>query len=122
MASVESILLYTADRLLGLLFLIAALPLILIVASIVFVLSRRNPFILHCRVGRNGQAVRVIKIRTMWGGVENESEPTVPVLKSEHDPRVTSAFARFCRRHSVDELPQLLHVAGGQMSLVGPVP
>jgi lipopolysaccharide/colanic/teichoic acid biosynthesis glycosyltransferase len=42
--------------------------------------------------------------------------------KLAHDIRVQSKFARFCRRHSIDELPQLWHVLTGQMSLVGPRP
>ncbi len=42
--------------------------------------------------------------------------------KDSADPRVTSRFAAFCRRHSIDELPQLWHVARGEMALVGPRP
>jgi lipopolysaccharide/colanic/teichoic acid biosynthesis glycosyltransferase len=45
-----------------------------------------------------------------------------PRQKSAADPRVTSAFARFLRRASIDELPQLAHVLSGRMSLVGPRP
>ena len=42
--------------------------------------------------------------------------------KQAGDARVTSAFARFCRRHSIDELPQFWHVVRGEMSLIGPRP
>jgi exopolysaccharide production protein ExoY len=43
-------------------------------------------------------------------------------LKGSDDPRVASRFARFCRRHSINEIPQLWHVIRGEMSLVGPRP
>ena len=49
-------------------------------------------------------------------------EPSVPETKVGGDVRVTSAFARFCRKYSIDELPQLWHVVTGEMSLVGPRP
>lgn len=56
----------------------------------------------------------------MWGDCLNEEplEGTKPFA----DPRVTSRFARLCRRHSIDELPQLVHVISGKMALVGPRP
>lgn len=46
----------------------------------------------------------------------------VPAEKAMPDPRVTSRFAAWCRRHSLDELPQLVNVARGEMSFVGPRP
>jgi len=74
----------------------------------------------------------MLKLRTMWGAegdAQREtgwveyvvSEPTSDA-KSPSDARVTSRFAAFCRRHSIDELPQLWHVVRGDMSLVGPRP
>ncbi len=116
--------LYAFDRLLALPLAIAALPLIGGVAAAVAMLSRQNPFLVHRRVGQGGDELSVLKIRTMWGSAfEDESEAeTVNGQKSADDPRVTSGLARFCRRHSIDELPQLLQVLSGQMSLVGPRP
>jgi lipopolysaccharide/colanic/teichoic acid biosynthesis glycosyltransferase len=69
----------------------------------------------------------------MWGGgvpshgrvagwIEYLSDPPLPPEKAGVDPRVTSRFAAFCRRHSVDELPQLIHVAAGTMRWIGPRP
>jgi lipopolysaccharide/colanic/teichoic acid biosynthesis glycosyltransferase len=46
----------------------------------------------------------------------------VPEIKVSADPRVTSAFAAFCRKYSVDEMPQLWHVVRGDLALVGPRP
>ena len=43
-------------------------------------------------------------------------------IKRPDDPRITSRFAMYCRKYSIDELPQLWHVARGKMSLVGPRP
>ena len=71
----------------------------------------------------------MLKFRTMWNGetgarglIERLPESHVPEVKAGGDPRVTSPFAAFCRRHSIDELPQLWHVVSGEMSLVGPRP
>jgi lipopolysaccharide/colanic/teichoic acid biosynthesis glycosyltransferase len=94
-------------------------------------LSGRSPLIAHRRVGLNGQPFWIFKIRTMWDGpiphggpawIEYLSDTDVPVIKGAPDPRVTSRLAAFCRRYSVDELPQLLQVVTGRLALVGPRP
>lgn len=110
--------------------ILVTLPMAVAVAVAIMILSRRSPLIRHARVGQGGSPLLMLKFRTMWSGetsglsrrfVEDiRSAPSE--LKSEDDPRVTSAFAAFCRRYSLDETPQLYHVLRGEMSLVGPRP
>ena len=72
----------------------------------------------------------MIKLRTMWDAeprgasrwIERIGDGSYAEDKHPADPRVPNWFARFCRRHSIDVIPQLLHVIRGQMSLVGPRP
>jgi len=85
----------------------------------------------HRRVGWCGSTLWMLKLRTMWGQdslraatgshwIEYIHDDEGPENKQDSDPRVTHWFARFCRRHSLDEIPQLWHVIAGEMSLVGP--
>jgi exopolysaccharide biosynthesis polyprenyl glycosylphosphotransferase len=85
-------------------------------------------FFRQTRVGQGGREFQMIKFRTMAVGSEalvaapdivNEADG--PLFKLHHDPRVTGV-GRVLRRYSLDELPQLLNVLGGSMSLVGPRP
>ncbi len=117
------------ERLLALLALVAAAPLLLGSALTIWLLSGRQPFIAHRRVGWQGAPLWMLKLRTMWGSgrcgsgwVERIDDDFGPARKHAADVRVKSAFARFCRRHSIDELPQLWHVISGEMSLIGPRP
>lgn len=118
------------ERGLALAALVLILPVLAVVAAATWILSRSAPLVAHRRVGRFGKLFWMLKFRTMWdrqrreghGLIEMLPEPLVPEVKTGGDPRVTSAFARFCRKHSIDELPQLWHVASGEMSLVGPRP
>ena len=121
-----------AERAAGFLLLASAGPAIAISALAVSVLSGRSPFVAHLRVGREGKPFWMWKLRTMWragepalarpGWVEYIAADTSEEGKPRFDLRVTSRFAAFCRRHSIDELPQLWHVFRGEMSLVGPRP
>ena len=115
----------------GLLLAVAA-PILAPAAIVIAVVSGRSPLIAHLRVGHRGRALWLLKLRTMWDSapalpserrwVERiVAEPSVH-LKNRDDCRVSNAFAAFCRRHSIDELPQLVHVVRGEMSLVGPRP
>jgi lipopolysaccharide/colanic/teichoic acid biosynthesis glycosyltransferase len=112
--------------------LVMAGPLVAFAALVVYGLSGRSPLIAHRRVGWQGSPLLMLKLRTMWDGraaagrrngwIEYLDDENGPELKHPDDRRVTSRFARFCRRHSIDELPQLWHVIRGEMSLVGPRP
>jgi exopolysaccharide production protein ExoY len=108
-------------------------PLVVSSAIVVAACSGRTPFIAHRRVGWRGTTLWMLKLRTMWGPQQTHSSRTSgwveyiddqqgPGLKQAADPRVPNWFARFCRRHSIDELPQLWHVIRGEMALVGPRP
>ena len=121
-----------AERAIGFLLLAAAAPLLLLAGATLAALSRRSPFIAHLRVGHNQAPFWVLKLRTMWTpgpafpGERDWIERIVAEPdeddKDPCDGRVSSRFAAFCRRHSIDELPQLWHVFRGDMSLVGPRP
>ena len=117
------------ERAAAVVLLLLVLPLLAICALVLCLLSRRSPLIAHRRVGWQGSPLWMLKLRTMWdddtqrhGWIQHIDDDQGPAFKSEDDARVPSAFARFCRRHSIDELPQLWHVLSGEMSLVGPRP
>jgi lipopolysaccharide/colanic/teichoic acid biosynthesis glycosyltransferase len=121
---------FVLDQLLGVPLLIATAPLVCAAAITTWCLSRRSPFVAHRRVGQHGELFWMLKLRTMWekDGPSGETRFVELVAeqpsdsKSARDARVTSRFARFCRRYSIDELPQLAHVVTGQMALIGPRP
>ena len=121
-----------AERAAAALLLIIAGPILIGCALVIVCLSRRTPLIAHLRVGQGGRPFWMLKLRTMWGRPSREffSAGLIERIEAEPrngrkdptDPRVASRFAAFCRRHSIDELPQLWHVVRGEMSFVGPRP
>lgn len=90
-----------------------------IAALLIGAATRRWPLLRQTRIGQNGRPFTLLKLRTMRTATE-ESLPWEGG-KLPDDPRVT-AIGRVLRRTSIDELPQLLNVIAGQMSLVGPRP
>jgi len=126
------LLLGVLERIAALCMLLVLAPLMLIVAISTAVLSRTSPLIAHRRLGLGGRPFWVLKFRTMWRSAARPSgrftlveyivDESGPREKEVRDHRICSRFARFCRRHSIDELPQLLHVVRGEMALVGPRP
>ena len=113
----------------SLLAIIILSPLFVLIAFIIKVEDRKGPiFFKQIRVGKGGKTFYIYKFRSMVTNAEelkvllcNQNEATGPVFKMKNDPRITK-FGRFIRRTSLDELPQLLNVLKGDMSLVGPRP
>lgn len=108
--------------------IIIILPLLILSALLVLIDTGWPIFFLQKRVGENGRLFTMIKFRTMVKNaetlrvqVERIDENGELIHKSPHDPRVTRS-GRFLRRFSLDELPQLINVIKGDMSLVGPRP
>ncbi len=117
------------DIVLSLLALVVLLPLMLLIAlAIVLDSPGASPIFAQQRVGKNGRLFRLLKFRTMCPDAEerleellNQNQMDGPVFKIKGDPRITRV-GRFLRKTSLDELPQLVNVLKGDMSIVGPRP
>jgi lipopolysaccharide/colanic/teichoic acid biosynthesis glycosyltransferase len=109
--------------------LLITAPVIIAVAVVVLATSKGPALFLHTRMGLGGKEFKLCKFRTMVQGAEAMKRAFTPQQQEEFrrsyklhdDPRVT-AFGRFLRRTSLDELPQLFNVLAGDMSIVGPRP
>jgi exopolysaccharide biosynthesis polyprenyl glycosylphosphotransferase len=108
--------------------LIALAPLFVAIAIAIRLDSRGPVVFRQTRAGRDGQQFRMYKFRTMVVDAEDMLADLIsfdhlkePVFKLQNDPRVTRV-GRFLRRTSLDELPQLLNILKGEMSIVGPRP
>ena len=117
-----------SDRVLTAVALFLLLPLFGMVAVAIKLSSEGPVFFQQTRVGLNGRKFTLWKFRTMVADAEKKkrqlaglNEMSGPVFKISNDPRVTRV-GRFLRRASIDELPQLINVVKGDMSLVGPRP
>lgn len=108
--------------------IILAIPIVVVIGILIKLESKGNIFFSQKRVGLNGKEFRMYKLRSMVSDaedtkkiLENKNEMTGPMFKIKDDPRVTKV-GRFIRKTSIDELPQLINVLKGDMSLVGPRP
>jgi len=108
------------------------LPLIMLLAVLVALLTGGRPFYTQLRIGKNGTPFRMWKLRTMVKNADGELETYLQqnpgaqaewdaTQKLKQDPRITK-IGRVLRKSSLDELPQLFNVFNGTMSLVGPRP
>jgi exopolysaccharide biosynthesis polyprenyl glycosylphosphotransferase len=115
---------YAVDRILALVLLVAAAPVFATVAAVVRVSLGRPIFFRQPRVGRDGRVFQMLKFRTMRdlepsdGAGELAAPGGLPTADSERCTRVSG----FLRRMSLDELPQLINVLRGEMSVIGPRP
>lgn len=103
-------------------------PLLLLIATLIKVTSPGPVLFVQRRVGMNKRTFNLYKFRSMYMDAEKRrhelealNEMDGPVFKIKNDPRITP-IGRFIRKTSIDELPQLMNVLRGQMSLVGPRP
>jgi len=116
------------DRVCAAIGLLLLLPLFAVISLMIWVADRGPAFFGQLRVGREGKKFKVWKFRTMYTDAEDrlaqlvdQNESDGLLFKIKNDPRVTPV-GRFLRRTSLDELPQIINVLKGEMSMVGPRP
>lgn len=116
------------DITLAVIVLLATLPIWLVIAIAIKIDSPGRAIFVQERVGLRGRRFRFYKFRSMTDGADHMkaamrhlSEVDGPVFKVRSDPRVTR-IGRLLRRTSLDELPQIINIVKGEMSLVGPRP
>ncbi|MGA8533619.1 MAG: sugar transferase [Candidatus Tumulicola sp.] len=116
------------DLVLGSVLSIVAAPIVLVAAAGIVFTTGGAPFFAQDRIGMHGRRFKMFKLRTMVNGAHKMRDDLMhlnevdgPVFKIRNDPR-THPLGRFLRRTSIDELPNLLNVVLGDMSLVGPRP
>lgn len=116
------------DVVASLLALIAFSWVFLIAIIAVIVTDPGNPFFVQDRVGKNGKVFKMYKFRSMYKNAEEkrdelleQNEVDGPIFKIEDDPRITKV-GKILRKTSIDELPQLINILKGEMSVIGPRP
>jgi lipopolysaccharide/colanic/teichoic acid biosynthesis glycosyltransferase len=116
------------DIVVGAALLIVTAPIVALASIGILCVTGGSPFYSQARVGMNGRRFNMFKLRTMVNGAHEMRDELMhlnecdgPVFKIRNDPRL-HPLGRFLRRTSIDELPNLLNVVLGDISLVGPRP
>lgn len=116
------------DILVSVVALTVGLPVFIIIALIIMIDDFGNPFYMQERIGKNGKAFNMLKFRTMYRHADamkvdlmagNEYESVH--FKMSNDPRITRV-GKILRRTSLDELPQIINILTGSMTIIGPRP
>ncbi|WP_066254698.1 sugar transferase [Neobacillus drentensis] len=97
--------------------LIIAVPIVLLFTILIVMETPGSPFYVQERIGKNGKRFKMVKLRSMTIDAEKEGAKWAEV----NDPRITHVGA-FIRKTRIDELPQLVNILKGDMSIVGPRP
>ena len=119
----------TLDVIIASLSLVILSPLFLIIAFLIKIESKGPVFFAHKRVGKDGKEIKILKFRTMVDNAEDLIKKFTPEqmeefkknFKLENDPRITK-IGKILRKTSLDELPQLINILKGELSLIGPRP
>jgi len=103
------------DFLLSLLGLVVLFPILLVITVLLFFANKGKPFFFQSRPGKNGKIFRIVKFKTMNDKRDGDG-------KLLPDAQRLTSVGKFVRKTSLDELPQLINVVKGDMSLIGPRP
>lgn len=117
------------DIILSFIALVLLLPIFLLIAICIKTESKGPVFFIHKRIGKNGKKIGLYKFRSMVSNAEELIKQFTPEqmkeykenFKLENDPRITKV-GKFLRKTSLDELPQLLNILKGDLSIIGPRP
>lgn len=119
----------TADVALSSIALVILLPVFALIAFLIKLESKGTVFFKHTRIGKDGKIIKIYKFRSMVENAEDLIKEFTPEqmkeykenYKLENDPRITK-IGNFLRKTSLDELPQLINILKGDLSIIGPRP
>lgn len=117
-----------SDIILSIIGLVFTMPILIIIAILIKIEDGGDILFKQIRIGKNGKKFNMYKFRSMRPDAEEikkqlmeHNEMSGPMFKIKNDPRITK-IGRFIRKTSIDELPQLINIIKGDMSIVGPRP